>query len=66
MVESIKTVLMRRDGITAEEADELIDMAKESLKEHVANNDMDSAYNICQDYFGLEPDYLEELMGVLL
>ena len=31
MIESLKQVLMRRDGLTNEEADELIDEVKDSL-----------------------------------
>jgi hypothetical protein len=61
-MESIKQVLMRRDGMTADEAEVLIDEAKEVLAEYIENGEMDYAENICQDYFGLELDYLMELM----
>jgi len=62
VVDSIKSVLMKRDGISAEEADDMIQCAKEELAEHIENGDITSADEICADHFGLEPDYLEELM----
>ena len=61
-MESIKQILMRRDNMTGMEADELIRQAKESLQEYLAAGDMESAYDICSDYFGLEPDYIDELL----
>ena len=59
---SIKKVLMERDGYLEIEADEIIEEAREALNEYIEEGDMESAENICQDYFGLEPDYLMELM----
>ena len=61
-MESIKQVLMRRDNMTSDEADNLIAEAKEALNDYLDNNDIESAYNICSEYFGLEPDYLDELI----
>lgn len=61
-MDSIKQVLMKRDGIDAVEAQALIDEAQEQIDSYIAEGDMDSAYNICQEYFGLEPDYLMELI----
>jgi len=40
----------------------MIDEAREVLQEYLASNDQEAAYNICEEYFGLEPDYLTELM----
>ena len=57
---SIKEILMRRDGMTAEEADELIMEAQEELLNRLDDGEM--PYDICQEYFGLEPDYLTELI----
>ena len=61
-MESIKEILMRRDNMSAEAANELIRQAKESLDYYLSTGDMESAYDICSDYFGLEPDYLIELI----
>lgn len=58
---SIKEVLMKRDCMTEEEAELLIAEAKDALEAYIADGDMMSAMDICEEYFGLEPDYLEEL-----
>jgi hypothetical protein len=60
-METIKQVLMRRDGLSEAGADELIAEAREDFNERVTNRDS-SAENICEEYFGLEPDYLEEFI----
>jgi len=62
MYESIKEVIMRRDGISALESQDLITQAKEALQEYIASNDLEAAENVCEEYFGLEPDFLIELM----
>jgi len=59
---SIKKVLMERDGLSEVEAEDQIAEAKQQLNEYIAEGDLDSAYDICQDEFGLEPDYLEDLI----
>ncbi len=61
-MDSIKRTIMRRDGLSAEEADELIAEAKSQLQDYLAEGDSESAHNICEEMFGLEPDYLFELM----
>ena len=61
-MQSIKQVLMERDDMSETDAEELISEAKDHLEEYMINDEMDYAYDICSDYFGLEPDYLDELM----
>lgn len=61
-METIKQVLMRRDGMTASEANDLIDEAKEMLQQYLDDGDFMAAEDICAEYFGLEPDYIDELM----
>jgi len=61
-MDNIKDILMRRDGITEEEANELIKDAKEQLQEYLDEGNTEAAYEICSDYFGLEPDYIMELL----
>jgi len=53
---SILAVLMRRDGMTKEEALEAIEEAKELVREG-ANPE-----EICHHEFGLEPDYMWDLI----
>ena len=62
MRESIKQILMRRDGNSESEADERIRICKDELYELLEEGDADYAYEVCADHFGLEPDYLDELI----
>jgi len=57
----IKPVLMKRDGLTSEEADNLITEAKADLHQRLEAGDM--PFNICAEWFGLEPDYIDDLAG---
>jgi hypothetical protein len=59
--ESIKQILIRRDNMTANEADSLIEEAKKDFFERIERDDF-SAEDICEEYFGLEPDYLDEFI----
>lgn len=59
---TIKEILMDRDGLNEASADELIREAQEELAYAISINDFDRAENICSEYFGLEPDYLMELL----
>ena len=59
-MESIRDILIKRDGITPESADELIREAQSAFDEYLAEGDQESAYNVCQEFFSLEPDFLVE------
>jgi len=52
---------MNRDSMTSEEADDLINEALEDLRLRL--DDGNSVDDICGEYFGLEPDFMEELIG---
>ena len=60
MRESIKKTIMHSMDLTEAEADKLIRQAKEAFNQYLADSDEDSAENICEEFFGLEPDYLDE------
>jgi len=60
MGENIKAILMDRDGMSEEEANSLIEQAKEDLQERIDEGDM--PFDICEEWFGLEPDYLDDLI----
>lgn len=62
VMETLKQVLMRRDDLTGAEADEAIAGAKAVLQEYLDEGDFASAHDICEEMFGLEPDYLDELI----
>ena len=57
-METLKQVLMRRDKLSASEAQELIEEARERVE---AGEDPEE---ILHDDFGLEPDYSFDLIGV--
>lgn len=59
MIDTIKDVLINRDKMSPEDADDLIAEAREELFERIEEGEM--PYDICEEYFGLEPDYLEQL-----
>jgi hypothetical protein len=56
-METLKEVLMRRDGLSPAEADDLIDEAKGRI---LAGEDPEE---ILEEEFGLEPDYIWDLIG---
>lgn len=64
MADSLRNTLMLRDGLSESEVDEMIKSAKDDLMERLADGEMPD--DICEEYFGLEPDYLEELINELV
>jgi len=54
----VKDILMKRDNMSEEEALDLIEEANEAFDDYMCEGDIDSAMDICAEYFGLEPDYL--------
>jgi hypothetical protein len=62
-MQNIKTVLMTRDGMTSQEADEYIASVVEELREKLENNEY--CLDMCMDSFGLEDDYIFELIEML-
>jgi len=63
-MKTIKEVLMERDGMDEDDAQDLIDEAKETIEEMLNDDDVSilELEEVVSDYFGLEPDYLFELM----
>lgn len=62
MASEIAKVLMRRDKMSLEEALGLITEAKKAMHQYLEEGRLDLAEDVCQEYFGLEPDYLIELL----
>lgn len=56
----LKKALMERDGLTSEEADKKIAECQEDLNERLANGEMPD--DILMEYFGLDPDYIMDLL----
>ena len=62
---TIKEILIDRDGMSAEEADEMIRDAKADLEDRLGDPDTyGDPYEVCADHFGIEPDYLMELVDL--
>lgn len=61
---SIKHVLMDRDNMSEEDADNLINQAASDLDYRISIGQMPFA--ICQEWFGLEPDYIDDLLERLI
>ena len=57
MEETLKQVLMRRDGMTSREANEAIADARERVLEG------EDPEEVLAEEFGLEPDYIFDLLG---
>lgn len=58
----LKKVIMEKYDWDGQEADSSINEARTALQEYLDDDDQESAYNICEEYFGLEPDYLMYLI----
>ena len=59
-MKTIKEVLMTRDGMSEKEADNLIAEAKQDFNDRLETGE--SPMDICEEWFGLEPDYLDEFL----
>ena len=53
----IVRILMKRDGMERDDAEDLLRDAREAVEEG------EDPEEILADFFGLEPDYLEDLIG---
>jgi hypothetical protein len=62
-METIKDILIRRDNMTPEDADQLIEDATRDLQDRLTDPDsFGDPEDICMDWFGLEMDYMMELL----
>ncbi len=58
----IVQILMNRDDLTEQEATELLDECREALAD--CNYDPEESIDIIQDYLGLEPDYVLDILDI--
>ena len=61
---NLKNTIMKRDGLTSEEADEQIEEFQKELDE-LMNDEQCTLWNVEQlmeESFGLEPDYLDSFI----
>jgi hypothetical protein len=60
----IVQIIMKRDNISQEEAEELFTVAKEEAQSAVDGGDIFAVEAILSDHFGLEPDYVFDLIDL--
>lgn len=61
-LKSIKQILIERDNLTEAQAEDQLKEAREQFVRYLKSGDLDLAEDICNEYFGLEPDYLHEFL----
>ena len=57
---TLKEILMERDGFNSEEADGTIALAQQELNDRLLAGEL--PMDICEELFGLECDYLVDLL----
>ena len=62
MSESIVEVLRHRDGLSLAEAQEMVDDARDQMRALINAGDLDGLEELLSSEFGLEPDYLDEIL----
>ena len=58
----LKNYFIEQQGYSANEAELMIAEATMEISELIADGLFDEAYSYCADNFGLEPDYLDDLI----
>ena len=62
MRKSLKKTLIEDLGYSHDEATTAIEDARRDLQDLIEEGDFTAAFEVMQDHFSLEPDYLEELL----
>jgi hypothetical protein len=62
MRNTIINILMDRDGLTREEALASYREGISAFMEYLEAGDLTAAMDICEEFWGLEPDYLDDIM----
>lgn len=63
-METLKEILMSKFDLDEKTADDELSFARELVENYIADGDFASAEDVMADQFGLEPDYVLELMGL--
>jgi len=61
--ETLKQVLMRRDGLSSEAAEDLIQSAREELYDLLAVGETVDDSDFMMEWFGLEGDFIEDVLN---
>lgn len=57
-------VLMERDGLTKYQAIQQVKEAYDLFQDYLETGELGLADDICQDEFGLEPDFIFDLIAI--
>ena len=58
----IVRILMRRDGMTLDEAWNVVRECQQAIDDLLSCGTLETAEDVIKDYLGLEPDYLEAFL----
>ena len=61
-MDSITKVLMKRDGLSEEDAKREVDDFREDAEDYICNGDLEGLEDALMNDLGLEPDYLLDLL----
>jgi hypothetical protein len=61
---NLKQTIMQKYDWNEKEADSAIEEAKTMMYNYLDDGDQESAYNICEEMFGLEPDFLFDILEI--
>ena len=53
---------MECDGLTQKEAVDSYNEGLAALNKYIAEGDFSSAHDVCEEFWGLEPDYLDDML----
>lgn len=61
-MDSITEVLMRRDGLSEEDAKREVEDFKADIEDSIMSGDLEDIEDALMNDFGLEPDYLMDIL----
>lgn len=61
-MDSIKEVLMRRDGLSEEDAQREVDDFREDIEDSIMSGNLEDIEDALMNDLGLEPDYLMDIL----
>lgn len=61
-MDSITEALMRRDGLSEEDAKREVDDFREDVEDYICNGDLEGLEDALMYDLGLEPDYLMDIL----
>ena len=64
-MKNVIRILMERDGLDEEEAQSLIDETIFAIRGAINDDAFEQVDGIMADYSGLDPDYIDELVGLI-